>query len=284
MTEIRIIPNIPALQIQLKNEKILCIADLHLGFEKEIEKSGIKIPSQTQNILNSIQQLIKNLTPSRLIILGDIKHEIATIRYQETTSIYDFLSTLSQEVQVEIIPGNHDGQLKAITPPQIKIHSPRGIIIKEDKKTIGLIHGHAWPDVKLLGSHYLIMAHTHPLIQLTTGTGFKITLPIWLKAIWDRNCVAKAYLKYRKIKATRDPIQQLKKLFGVRIPATKIVIMPAYNKMLGGIPVNTTQQLLGPLFKANCIKSSNTEIYLLDGTYLGKLESFRRKKSREKTI
>lgn len=277
MTEIRIIPNIPALQIQLKNEKILCIADLHLGFEKELEKSGIKIPRQTQNILNSIQQLIKNCVPSRLIILGDIKHEIATIRYQETTHIYNFLSILSEEVQVEIIPGNHDGQLKAITPPQVKIHSPRGMIVKEDKKIIGLIHGHAWPDAKLLGSHYLIMAHTHPLIQLTSATGFKITHPIWLKAAWNKNCVAKAYLKYIKIRALRDPIQQLKKLFGIRISTAKIIIMPAFNKMLGGIPVNTTQQLLGPLFKTNCIKSSNMEIYLLDGTYLGKLDSLRRK-------
>jgi|Deesub1362B_J571_1020462.scaffolds.fasta_scaffold03429_4 hypothetical protein len=277
MTEIRIIPNIPALQIQLKNEKILCIADLHLGFEKELEKSGIKIPSQTQNLLNSIQRLIKNLSPSRLIILGDVKHEIATIRYQETTRIYDFLLSLSEEVQVEIIPGNHDGQLKAITPPQVKIYSPRGVILKEDEKTIGLIHGHAWPDAKLLGSNSLIMAHTHPLIQLTTGTGFKITQPIWIKATWDRNCVAKAYLKYKKIKASRDPIQQFERLFGVIIPMTKIIIMPAYNKMLGGIPINTTQQLLGPLFKSNCIKPSNTEIYLLDGTYLGKLDSLRRK-------
>ena len=277
MIEIRIVPNVPALQIQLKNEKILCIADLHIGFEKELEKSGIKIPSQTSTILNSIQKLIKETNPSKLIILGDIKHEIAAIRYRETLKVYDFLVAISKKVQVEIVPGNHDGQIEAIVPPNIKIHSPRGTIIREGKESIGFIHGHAWPDVKLLESHYLIMAHIHPLIQLTTGTGFKITYPIWIKATWNITCIARAYLKYIKVKITENPIEQIKKLFGINIQATKIIVMPAYNKILGGIPINFVQKPLGPLLKTNCITPSNMEIYLLDGTYLGKLSSLKGK-------
>jgi len=277
MVKIRIIPNVPALQIQLKNEKILCIADLHIGFEKELEKSGIKIPPQTPSILKSIQQLLEKINPSKLIILGDVKHEITAPRYQEVIDVYDFLVALSKKVQTEIVPGNHDGQIEAIVPPEVKVHSPRGIVIKEEKEVIGLIHGHAWPDVKLLGAHYLITAHIHPLIQLTTGTGFKVTYPIWIKATWNTNCIARAYLKYVKIKTTENPVQQIKELFGIEVAETKIIVMPAYNKMLGGIPINTTQKLLGPLLKTNCVSLPNMEIYLLDGTYLGKLASLKNK-------
>lgn len=275
MAEIRIVPNVPALQIRSKNEKILCIADLHIGFENELEKSGIKIPPQTSNILKSIQKLIKELGPSKLIILGDIKHEIATIRYRESVDVYNFLATISKKVQVEIVPGNHDGQIEAIVPPNVKIHSSRGTIIREGRESIGFIHGHAWPDVKLLEARYLIMAHIHPLIQLTTGTGFKITYPIWIKATWNTNCIARAYLKYIKVKTTENPIEQIKKLFEIDVQATKIIVMPAYNKMLGGIPVNAMQRSLGPILKTRCISPSNMEIYLLDGTYLGKLASLK---------
>jgi len=275
MVKIRIIPNVPALQIQLENEKILCIADLHIGFEKELENSGIKIPSQTHKILKSIQQLLDKINPSKLIILGDIKHEITIPHYREIDNIYGFLETLSEKIRIEIVPGNHDGQIEAIVPPKVKVHSSRGIVIKEEKEVIGLIHGHAWPKVELLGAQYLIIAHIHPLIQLTTETGFKMVYPVWIKATWNTNCIAKAYLKFIKTRTTENPIQQIKKLFGVEVSETKIIIMPAYNKMLGGIPINTTQKLLGPLLKANCVPLSNMEIYLLDGTYLGKLTSLK---------
>ncbi len=52
--------------------------------------------------------------------------------------------------------------------------------------------------------------------------------------------------------------------------------MPAFNNLLGGTPVNikaTTDELLGPLLKNNFIDTKTAEIYLLDGTFLGKLKN-----------
>ncbi len=52
--------------------------------------------------------------------------------------------------------------------------------------------------------------------------------------------------------------------------------MPAFNRLLGGVPVNVkkmSNELLGPLLKNNFIDMNNAEIYLLDGTYLGKLKN-----------
>ena len=56
----------------------------------------------------------------------------------------------------------------------------------------------------------------------------------------------------------------------------EIIIMPAFNNLLGGTPINvkiTKDELLGPLLKNDFINMKMAEIYLLDGTYLGKLKN-----------
>jgi metallophosphoesterase superfamily enzyme len=54
-----------------------------------------------------------------------------------------------------------------------------------------------------------------------------------------------------------------------------VIIMPAFNLLLGGTPVNvkkTSDELLGPLLRNNFVDMENAELYLLDGTFLGKLK------------
>jgi hypothetical protein len=42
---------------------------------------------------------------------------------------------------------------------------------------------------------------------------------------------------------------------------------------MGGMPVNgeTPKSLLGPLFRSETINTENMDVYLLDGTFLGKV-------------
>jgi hypothetical protein len=56
----------------------------------------------------------------------------------------------------------------------------------------------------------------------------------------------------------------------------KVIIMPAFNDLLGGVPVNEkrpSDELLGPLLKNEFIDMEKSELYLLDGTFLGKLKN-----------
>jgi hypothetical protein len=44
---------------------------------------------------------------------------------------------------------------------------------------------------------------------------------------------------------------------------------------LGGIALNTKEKLLGPLMTNNLVDMDNSEVYLLDGTFLGRLADLR---------
>jgi len=248
----KFVKNFPGLFIP--SLKILVVADLHIGIEYELYKSGVNIPSQVAEMKKNIFDLIKKTKSKRLVILGDIKHDVPGISYQEIKEIPEFLRELSGRIKVEICLGNHDTYLKDILPEGIKLHDSRGFKIK----SFGFNHGHAWPSKELMSCDHLIICHTHPTIQFMDKFGYRIVEPVWIKTKIDKEKIKERY----KIKKTGK---------------LKIIIMPAFNRLLGGTPVNVkskNDELLGPLLKNNFIDMKTAEIYLLDGTYLGKLKDF----------
>jgi hypothetical protein len=246
----KFIKNFPVLFIP--EIKTLVIADLHIGIEYELYKSGINIPNQVKEMKNIIEKLIKKTKAERLIILGDVKHDVPGISYQEIRDIPEFLELLSKKIKVEVCLGNHDTYLKDILPEKIKLHGTKGFKIKN----FGFIHGHAWPSKELLSCDFLISSHTHPTIQFTDKFGYRIIEPIWIKNRIDKEKIKEKY----KIETTGK---------------LDIIIMPAFNRLLGGTPVNVKKddELRGPLLKNNFVDMNESEIYLLDGTYLGKLKN-----------
>ena len=60
--------------------------------------------------------------------------------------------------------------------------------------------------------------------------------------------------------------------------------MPSFNDFLGGRPINMakpqergqTQAMIGPVLRSDGVDLDNSEVYLLDGTYLGTLNQLRR--------
>ncbi|MCW3982051.1 MAG: metallophosphoesterase, partial [Candidatus Bathyarchaeota archaeon] len=69
----------PALVVRGKHRRLLVIADLHIGWEVALAQEGVYIPSQTPRILNRLQKIVKMTKPTRLIILGDVKHTVAKV-------------------------------------------------------------------------------------------------------------------------------------------------------------------------------------------------------------
>ena len=90
--ELKFIQNQPALVFN----KNLVIADIHLGLEYELYKSGINVPSQTEKMKKKIDQLIKKTKPNRLIFLGDIKHQIPGVSWQELKEVPEFFEHFSK--------------------------------------------------------------------------------------------------------------------------------------------------------------------------------------------
>ena len=249
--------NEPVLIINLKDKKIMCIADLHLGIETEFLQKGININTQSEKILKKTIEIIEREKIDELILLGDIKHNIPLNTTTEYIIVPKFIRELNKKVKLTIIKGNHDTGLKNLLPTDIKMKKTSGLILNNEK--IGFIHGHKKPDITLLNCKILILAHTHPAIKLVDNLFNSFIEPAWIINEIKTEKLHQLYTKEEFKKITNDKI--------------KIIVLPAYNPLISGSPVNTNKEepFLGPLLKSSIIDIKSSEIYLLDGTYLGNL-------------
>ena len=106
--------------------KNLVVADLHIGIETEYRKSGITIPTQLEKIKEKIDGLIKKSKARRLIIIGDVKHQVPGVSFQELREVPEFFNYFSGKIETHIVLGNHDSEIPALVE-KIKIHDTMGL-------------------------------------------------------------------------------------------------------------------------------------------------------------
>ncbi len=138
----------------------LVIADPHLGLERDYWFKGYEIPSQKNSVLNRIKSLKGNST--KLMILGDIKHNIPNITYREEQEIPEFISELRRVFkEVVLIKGNHDGNLERLVS---------GVVKELFIDDVAFIHGHSVSE-KALKSKKIIAGHMHPIYSYRNHLG-----------------------------------------------------------------------------------------------------------------
>ena len=156
-------------------------------------------------------------------------------------------------MNVHICRGNHDTHLEKILPKKVKLHPVGGFKIKN----YFFYHGHEWPSKQFLDCDHLILGHAHPIFEFKDKFDYRISKPVWLKVKVSKE---KFYEKYK-----------------VRKPGEiEIILVPSFNKLLGGHPINRTGEkfkVIIPIFRNDILDLNESEIYLLDGTYLGKLKN-----------
>ena len=270
----------PALLLRSKSERVLVVADLHIGWEAPLTQKGVHIPSQTPKILDRTLQLIKTCKPTRLIFLGDVKHAIAKVEMEEWRDIPDFFETLEKKVpDIQVVPGNHDGNLEPLLPETVKILPPTGVVFGN----VGLLHGHAWPAPELLGCRSLITGHVHPMVAFRDPMGFRITRQVWVKAACDGERLAKSLVERLGVKVNASPSIVLRDRFNVRLRVSQLFIMPSFNEFLGGQTINKrklgkdakSRAFIGPVLRSGSINLDDAETYLLDGTFLGNVNQLK---------
>jgi putative SbcD/Mre11-related phosphoesterase len=238
----------PLLLVEGK-ERVLVATDLHLGLEYELLLGGVFIPSQTGHMLKRLQGTIARIRPDRLLLLGDIKHNVPRTSWQEKREVPDFLRRLATKVPVEIVPGNHDSNIADMAPAGVRIRSSSGFVHDE----VGYFHGHTWPDKRILRSKMLVAGHLHPALRLKDPLGSFETHPVWARA-------------------SLAPGEALEH-YGFDCHC-QIIIMPAFNELCGGLPLNLPcEGPRGPLL--TLIDIDRARIYLLDGTDLGLLSEIK---------
>jgi len=264
------------------SKKTLVISDLHIGWEISLAEEGIYVPSQTARLLERLKRIIVSEKPDRLLVLGDVKHTVAKIETEEWRDVPRFFEEICKVVpEVQIIPGNHDGEIEALLPESVEILPPRGTVIGD----VGFFHGHAWPLLEMLSCKTLVIGHVHPVITFKDPIGFRITRQVWVKAPCNSQILAKSMLKGHGLKVKRKVnVEDFLKSLNISLNVKNLIIMPSFNDFLGGQTVNTyglTKQekfkgFIGPVLRSGSIDFEKAEIYLLDGTFLGSLSRLRR--------
>lgn len=266
----------PAMLIEA-GERILLATDFHLGIEYELAKMGISIPYQTNRFLREFMDLVLEHNPDRVVILGDLKHGVPLTSFQEKREIPRFFNALLSEVdRVSLVRGNHDANIQNLAPEEVEIHPSRGALFG-DGYQVAVLHGHAWPYPPLLAADLIVMGHNHPAVQLNTPLGVRFTRRAWVRGNLDPVSLAVALMGFEKIKVKENPLASFEAAFGTIIRPPQLVIMPTFNDLMGGIPVNaeTPKGLLGPLFRSGAVNVDDFDVYLLDGAFLGKISFLR---------
>ncbi len=241
MTYIQPVYGIPALKV----ENCLVIGDLHIGVESHLMSKGFHIVSRTQDMHDEIMAACDD-DITRLIVIGDVKDSVPGSNKQEYREIPDFFESLFERFDIiDLVRGNHDTNIEEFLPGRVKVRPATGLLLGD----VGFIHGHTWPSSDVMSCRTLVMAHNHPTVMFRDGVGKQMTEPCWMRGSFREGAVDERY-----------PV----------LPESFIVV-PAFNRMLGGSPVNAIgEDLLGPVMNSDLLDVDNARIYLLDGLDIGK--------------
>jgi uncharacterized protein len=153
----------------IKKEKVLIIADLHMGYEEALAKDGfLVVQTMFKEIEKEIKELLK-LKPKLIIINGDLKHEFGSISNQEWTDSLAILDLLLKESKVILVKGNHDTILEPIARKRnleiVDYYILDGIAILHGQKIF-----FECLDKKI---KTLIIGHDHPAVSLREGVKYE---------------------------------------------------------------------------------------------------------------
>jgi putative SbcD/Mre11-related phosphoesterase len=220
------------------DERVLVAGDLHLGMERELRKEGVHGIEETEDLIAHLGELAAEERADRVLLLGDVKHTLGAWEPEKRA-----LGGLAElPIPVEVVPGNHDGEIDEIAP-FLKIHEPRGVRIGE----VGFLHGHTWPSEDAIEAGRLVLCHNHPHVALRDGLGQVSTEPCWVRA----------------------PLVEHERYPEAQLPG-EAVLVPAFNPLLGGVALNRPEdEALGPLLTNDVIDLDRGRVYTLDGIELG---------------
>jgi len=273
------LPPYPAALLKSRGTRLLAIADLHLGWEMSLSGEGIHVPSQTPKLLKKLIDLISEYRPNEILVLGDVKHTVATAEKMEWHDVPDFFNALRNRVQrISIIRGNHDGNLEPLLPEGITILPATGVAFDD----VGFFHGHQWPSPSLLKCKTLMMGHVHPVVVFRDPAGFRVTRQVWVKANCDGDMLSKVLLQKHKTKVGTSAEKASEEHDRMKPKTSQLFIMPSFNDFLGGRPLNErrpsaskAEMVTGPVLRSEAVNMRAADAYLLDGTLLGTIEQLR---------
>ncbi|KUK69414.1 MAG: Putative phosphoesterase [Methanocalculus sp. 52_23] len=201
----------PALLLK-RSISVLVVADTHLGVESALDSAGWHLKSSSESRLQRILNCIEVTDPDLLLILGDLKHSVPRITWQEHTELPEFLDAIRRNVDLRLLPGNHDPGIERYMEAE-EILNKNGVIIDGT----GYLHGHTYPSPDLAG-HLIVAGHHHPVIHLYDEVGCSLRgTPAYL--------LSEVNEKKLRMVETDTP--------------TRLLLVPAFYEYAGGIDIRT---------------------------------------------
>ena len=228
--------------LHLIDESALILSDLHYGVEAEMLRGGVWVPNRSTARTEKVLELLKQTNSKRLILLGDVKHQVPHNSKQQRTDLEQFFMAVNRIAKVEIVPGNHDGGLVDIIPSDVKFHKSDGFVIVE----IGMVHGHAWPSQEVMNSKILVMGHEHPALSFRDRLDKLHSEPCWLRA---------PMLEHERY----DKVPE------------QLIVMPAFGELAGRTMNREPLKGLGPVLRNGLADLAKARVETLEGLDFGEL-------------
>ena len=222
-------------------ERYVILADIHIGFEEHALSKGIFLggaPTAVE-LANDVVSIVQEYDAGTVILLGDIKSTTSQISNNEWRAIPSFLEAVSRAADIIIVPGNHDGNISRLAPPQITLTASAGLIIGNTLLT----HGHTMPPDTFSHIDTIIMGHVHPIFFSTDSI-------LNGQLVW-------VHLRTQK-----------EKIFPSRTGDLNITILPAFNRYLALGRSGHRRKSISPII-SRIKQPSSARVVTLDGAILG---------------
>ncbi len=153
----------------IKSINSIAVADLHLGYEGRMAKSGVFIPkANLKRIMKDIGGAIDSTGADRIIVVGDIKNEFSDVAQEEFNELNDVIRFCNERgVGLELIKGNHDNFID-------RYKESMGFASRSGSALIGkylFFHGDRLPQMWGAKPRMLISGHEHPSIGVLNPAG-----------------------------------------------------------------------------------------------------------------
>ena len=235
----------PALVIE-GEQRMLIVADLHFGIEADLAAHGLHFKSRSELRLERLHKVIDSTKPDELVLLGDVKHSIPSLTWQEYHEMPKILDSLRTRLPLHVFPGNHDIGIERFLR-EGEIRPKDGMVLDG----VGYLHGHMIPSLALSG-HLVVIGHHHPLLSLMDEVGCALQSPAYLRAGIDTGDSGKE----QSVKSS--------------LPS-RVLFMPSFNEIAGYDILQIIKKPFSPL--SRLMKKEECEIILADGTYIGPLRA-----------
>jgi len=248
---LKLVPDEAAIVFSSAGDSTLLISDLHLGLEKEMAKKGFRLPAYSVKMVGRVKDAAEKYGTKRLAVLGDVKHTVGKVEDIDWGVVPWFFDTMLDIFEaVDVVPGNHDGNIRTVLPQRVTLHSSQGMVLGRGRGRVGVAHGHAWPSEEAIATKNLVIGHSHFTYEMRDALGSRTREAVWVRADYD--------------------VAELMRGAGYESGAKgkgKLTVMPPFNRLVGGQPINRSRSFqFGPVLSSRSVSLEDADIFLTDGT------------------